>query len=321
MGDMPQCPPCSTNMAIGGVDLVIHGDSTEPRADDDAYRPFLRQSEGNDYGRSVMHVTVSTETAPPRALPVVFESGGAWTMQAEDDGYRIGFHREGSSACYTVVCSDADTTRVRVYVYQDKAAQPSPVGPKPGFGLSRFGYPVDQLLLMNHLAKLGGVIVHSAGVVLGGKAIVFAGASGAGKSTIARLFMEAGLGDSLLSDDRVILRTTTERGNGPEVTAWGTPWHGDARVARNATAPLAALVFLVKSDVNELKRLSASAAAKKLMPVVTCPWYDAERLPHVLGACSQVVEQTPCYDLCFREDAGAVDLVTGFAWGKEEASL
>ena len=139
---------------------------------------------------------------------------------------------------------------------------------------------------------------------------MFPGRSEAGKSTISRLFMAAGLGDSLLSDDRVILRAAEDE----PVTAWGTPWPGDARVARNAMAPLAGLLFLVQSDVNEMRPLSASMAARRLMPVVTCPWYDADRLPGVLDTCSRIVGRTPCFDLCFRPDSGVVDLLTGREW-------
>jgi hypothetical protein len=258
--------------------------------------------------------------APANASPIVFDSGGVWTMQAEDAGYRLGFHREGTHSCHTIACADADTTQVRVYVDQDEALVRIQEASPPGRRLSPVRYPLDQLLLMNHLAKLGGIIIHGAGVVLGGKSIVLAGASGAGKSTVSRLFIDAGLGGSLLSDDRVVIRTTGARDALPEVTAWGTPWPGDARVAQNATAPLVALLFLVKSEFNELKPLPAKVAAKRLMPVVTCPWYDPKRLPHVLDACSQVVERTPCYEFCFRPDAGAVELAAGIALADNEES-
>jgi hypothetical protein len=315
MGNMPQRSPCSVKLAIGGVDLIVHGDSMGHVSEEDPYESFLRPCEEQTASSSAIDIAVLAEPAPRNVSPSIFEAGGAWTMQPEQEGYRLSFQREGGHAAHTVVCSDADTTRVRAYVDQDHALDSPALEPDRTIGWIRVGYPVDQLLLMNHLAKLGGIIVHSAGAVLGGEAVVFAGTSGAGKSTISRLFMAAGLGGSLLSDDRVIIRTSVGQDTGHGTTAWGTPWPGDAGVARNAAAPLAAVLFLVKSDITELRALSVDTAAKRLMPVVTCPWYDTTRLPHVLDACSRVVERTPCYDLLFRPDAEVVELVTGFDWG------
>jgi hypothetical protein len=307
-------------LTIAGVDLLVQCDPTSPSSHEAAYESFLLP-QGRPYdGHSVIDISVMAGPAPANVSPIVFDSGGVWTMQVEGAGYRLGFHREGSHACHTIACADADTTRVRVYVDQDEALVRIQAASPSGRRLSPVRYPLDQLLLMNHLAKLGGIIIHGAGAVLGGKAIVLAGASGAGKSTISRLFMDAGLGDSILSDDRVVIRTTGGQDALPEVTAWGTPWPGDARVARNAMAPLSALLFLVKSEVNELRALPANVAAKRLMPVVTCPWYDPKRLPHVLDACSRVVERTRCYEFCFRPDAGAVELAAGTALADNEAS-
>ena len=158
------------------------------------------------------------------------------------------------------------------------------------------------------------------------RAVVCPGVSGAGKSTLSQLFMDAGLDDSLLSDDRVILRrsslehqVTGEGARGQEVErevmgAWGTPWPGDAGVARNASAPLDAVLFLVKASTNELRPLSPRIAARRLMPVVTCPWYDRERFPDVLATCSSVVENTPCFEFLFRADAGVVEFLADKPW-------
>jgi hypothetical protein len=147
---------------------------------------------------------------------------------------------------------------------------------------------------------------------------VYLGASGAGKSTLSRLFVGAGLGESLLSDDRVILRANAPAAGAPECEVWGTPWPGDAEIAANARAPLGALFFLVKSNVNEVVPLATAAGIKRLMPVASCPWYDQERLPGVLDTCAKVVETYPCYELRFRPDADIVSLLTAGKWSRAE---
>ena len=66
-------------------------------------------------------------------------------------------------------------------------------------------YPLDQLLLMYYLSKRKGLLVHAAGMVLGGRVYLFAGVSGAGKSTISELLVRARIG-KVLSDERMIVR-------------------------------------------------------------------------------------------------------------------
>ncbi|MBN1260708.1 MAG: hypothetical protein JXB35_08510, partial [Anaerolineae bacterium] len=82
-------------------------------------------------------------------------------------------------------------------------------------------YPLDEILVVNLLAKGRGVLLHSCAVDDDGHGTLFLGESGAGKSTTARLWSEAGV--RVLNDDRVIVRQS-----GGRFWAYGTPWHGDA---------------------------------------------------------------------------------------------
>ena len=61
-------------------------------------------------------------------------------MQPEGAGYRISFHRLGSGLSHTIACSDAPTTRVRVYASQDRTV-PKRV---PRRFLNPVRYPLDQ---------------------------------------------------------------------------------------------------------------------------------------------------------------------------------
>jgi hypothetical protein len=298
-------------LAVADVDLLIDSDLTLLDYAGSPYPPFLARRAEQAACSSTIDVSVLVGPSPPNDSPVFFDSASSWNMQPEGSGYRLSFHIGDGGPVHTVACSDEQTTRVQVYMEQGMAPSDLP----PGQYLNPLRYPLDQLLLMNHLATRGGVIVHAAGAVLEGRALVFPGVSGAGKSTISRVFMEAGLGDSLLSDDRVIIRSLSDGGREPEqLTVWGTPWPGDARVARNACAPLAAMLFLVKSEENELLPLSSNAALRRLMPMVTCPWYDAQRFPGALETCGWIAQGVPCYDLRFRPDTGLVPLLTDRSW-------
>jgi hypothetical protein len=169
---------------------------------------------------------------------------------------------------------------------------------------------LDQLLAMYVLATQGGVLIHSTGVIVGDRAYVLAGRSGAGKSTIARLFRARGESPDrvLLSDDRMVVRT-----GGGGLRAYGTPWAGDAEIALNRSAPLAAILFLHHGPSDEIRRITAQAAAEQLLPMVSFAWHDPMRVEAVMATCDELASGVPAYELHFRPEDSAVEAVLSFA--------
>jgi len=209
-------------------------------------------------------------------------------------------------------------------VYRGSAADPSPLwlahmdmlnrhvdvycssrfinGQKPGRQviISPCSYPLDQILLMYFLGS-NGFLIHAAGVIHQGKGYVFAGPSGAGKSTIA-LLLKKSEDFTLLSDDRIVI---SKSGDGFSIS--GTPWPGEAGIASNFRAPLHKIFFLEKGDRNEINAAGAHESLKKIMPVVSLPWYDEKMVSGYLDACGAVLEQTRAYILSFTPDPGSVE--------------
>lgn len=165
-------------------------------------------------------------------------------------------------------------------------------------------YPLDQLLLMYLLTGRGLGIVHSAGLLLGGKCIVAAGRSGAGKSTLARCWAAHYGADALLSDDRVIIGCGEGGASTPKAS--GTPWPGELGAARNAEASLGALVFLSKAKENQLLPITPREALERLLPLTSIPWFDAEYMPIALANLERCVDRMPSYEFRFTPDEGAV---------------
>jgi hypothetical protein len=310
-------------LSLGGVLVQPSSSLGLDDNQDPCYAPFISSA---PYSETRLVNLVANVVRGIPAAPLckpLFECEGAWSAYPDGMGYRIVSWSEDAGTPRLVAHSNADTTQVTIHVGESWARafaeSEGDIWRRVG---NPFRYPLDQLLLMYHLAGRGGVIVHSAGLELAGKALVFPGVSTAGKSTLARVLVEAGLKDSLLSDDRIIVRTMGGESSacGPDdgaargLLAWGTPWPGDAKIARNACAPLAALLFLVKDERTFLVPLSPGEAMRRLMPVVSCPWYDSERLPGVLDTCARLAEGVPCFDLHFRPDAEVAALLTGHEW-------
>jgi len=163
---------------------------------------------------------------------------------------------------------------------------------------------------MYRLAERQGVMMHAAAAVMDGRGVVLAGVSGAGKSTITRLLMAADKNVVLLSDDRVVLRKS-----GGRWFMFGTPWPGEARVARNIGTPLGALLFLEKDQENRVETCSPGDLVHRFMPVVHVPWYDGDVVGSVLGGAHDLLVSVAAGVLRFRRDACPIKEIRDFVRG------
>jgi hypothetical protein len=165
-----------------------------------------------------------------------------------------------------------------------------------------FHAPYDRVLISGRLAHLGGAVLHACSVADSGKALLFAGASGTGKTTMARLWHHAGA--TLMNDERTIVLTR----NGKPV-AGSTPWHGEDNRVSPLTAPPGAILFIGHSDRNRLTPLSPPEIVARLMTLSIIPLFLKDAIPRLLNLWSDVAEQIPCYDFGFIPDPSAVALV------------
>jgi len=227
----------------------------------------------------------------------LFDSGGPWQLYAEGESYR--FHVTSpvfGSLPYKMASFHQEFTSGQVTLHRPYFPTRRPVYP--------LEYPLDELLMINVLARGRGVELHACGVVdAEGRGHLFLGQSGAGKSTMARLWQKTGKAQ-ILSDDRIILR---ERGN--RLWMYGTPWHGEAELACPARAPLTELVFLRQGRSNERVPLGGAEAAARLFACSFPPFYSREGLEFTLRFLEQAVTSVPCYEFRFVPDERVVDFL------------
>jgi hypothetical protein len=166
-------------------------------------------------------------------------------------------------------------------------------------------YSIDAALRIIHsliLARQGGLLVHAASAVRNGKAFLFAGISGAGKTTISRL---APADAMLLTDEISYLRR-----NGHGYIAYGTPFAGElARVGENVQAPLAALYLLRKGPENSIEPVKSSEATRVLLENVLFFANDPELVGLVFESACEFVRHVPVYRLTFFPDEHVWELI------------
>ncbi len=169
-----------------------------------------------------------------------------------------------------------------------------------------FPYAIDAVLRILHslvLAESGeGFLLHSASAIRNGRAFLFSGVSGAGKTTISRL---APADATLLSDEISYVRRLGER-----YYAFGTPFAGDLGVAgENVMAPLHTIYFLSKGDRNRISPVSPAAAVSTLLRNVLFFADDECLVGRVFQTACKFVSRVPVFELTFRPDVEVWNLI------------
>lgn len=231
--------------------------------------------------------------------PPVFDTGGVWKVYCQNGAYLFTFSSPAlgplpyKTAHFNADFSCGKVCLHRPYFPTDRQAEP-------------LEWPLDELLI-SHLLGLGkGVELHAAGLVdAQGRGHLFVGHSGAGKSTMTRLW-EYRPGVVILSDDRIILR----RKEGA-FRMYGTPWHGDARHASPGSAPVSAIYLLEHGDATRMTPLSATQAVARLFTMSLAAFYSRDAVAFTLGFINRLVEAIPCFELAFVPDRRVVELVRG----------
>ena len=147
------------------------------------------------------------------------------------------------------------------------------------------------------LARDGAVILHASAVAHAGRALVFTGVSGAGKSTISAMLAEAYPTCTKIADELLVLRPTAT-GVALEVP----PDLGPAGVAPGAAAPLAAIHFLIQAPFDRRTPVPPGAALRELLRHVLVYVAEPTTAERVLAVVAAITAVTPCFHLHFRKD-------------------
>jgi hypothetical protein len=154
-----------------------------------------------------------------------------------------------------------------------------------------------RVLVAYRLLAVGGVLLHSAAVLDRGRAFVFCGRSGAGKTTLCALAHAQGL--EVLSDEL----NAVYHGN-PEALVESVPFAGDfgQRCAPRAVHPLGGLYRLEQAAEDRRSPLGKSLAVATLAACAPFVNGDPHRSPQLLACLERLTRACPPETLCFRRD-------------------
>lgn len=155
------------------------------------------------------------------------------------------------------------------------------------------------------------LMVHASVVLHRGRAYLFLGRSGTGKSTHTNLWLQHIPDSELLNDDNPLLRFDPLT---RQVTVYGSPWSGKTPCYRNVQAPVGAIVRLKQAPQNSIERLTGVKAFATLLPSCSCLKQDEGIYNGIVATAYDVIAQIPVFqlqclpnkeaaELCHRETA------------------
>ena len=154
------------------------------------------------------------------------------------------------------------------------------------------------------LLRFQGLMLHSSAVELGGRAYLFSGPCGMGKSTHTRLWQQTfGSAAQVFNDDKPALRRLDGKWY-----AYGTPWCGKDGINQNKKVPLAGICFLKQAPENKIRQLSPMEASQRIISQTLRNFNFAQSLDLMLGHVEKLAFEIPVFELENRPEPEAARL-------------
>ncbi|ACY13084.1 hypothetical protein [Haliangium ochraceum] len=142
-------------------------------------------------------------------------------------------------------------------------------------------------------------------------ALLFAGKSGAGKSTIAAVLDRVD-GFTRLADELLIVAPAPAPAPAPAAAGWELhvpPFLGGVELPVGARVPLVGAHVLAQAPAHERTRLRPAEAVRALLPHVLVYVAEPETAAHVLAAAADLVAAVPGYHLAFAPEPSVAEVL------------
>ena len=224
---------------------------------------------------------VGTFPCPSATFEVYRQSNGAYQVLILNDNAPAAF-----------IESDAEYKNFTVATRGDESLQL--------FGLSNAAMLIFTMSTAGHDTLL----MHSSTVENGGKAYMFLGKSGQGKSTHSDLWVEHIAGSTLINDDNPIIRIAPDG----TPTVYGSPWSGKRPIYKNVHYPIGGFAAIEQEKENNIRRESIPTAFGILLSSTSTMKFDKDIHLKVCNTVSKVLSKIPVYTLGCRPDAEAAQI-------------
>jgi len=272
------------SIRIGDITILLSGDLDENLLIDPPYLPFLCDQAPD------INLTIREGPLKNVSRDRIFDCPPIWAL-----------YRNGDKCILEIFPGMPDGDGALVFDPGFKEVELY-MGNLPGGPLRS---PAFELLMVNYLAQGRGMILHACGVIRDGKGLLFVGESGAGKTTMARLWAQE-QGAEVLSDDRTIIRIEEN-----EFRMYGTPWHGEGKFGSPGSAEVEKMFFIAHGNENAVRETRSIDAASRLLTCSFPPYWDAEGMAFTLEFIGELTARVSCQELSFKPDRAVVEMLKG----------
>ena len=282
------------NYLIAGHKVTVDSYDTLPDGVDPmpSFKPFLSTCEGN----AVMHATIDRTYCPNadnlEKTSSFLSNGNDYKMYRRSDGSIMFAIRNCNHSPLAIIDMEPRLTKSHIAVVP--------------YGSADYIRTLSSALLIAYTfatSHLNTLTIHSSTVVYNGKAYMFLGDSGTGKSTHSQSWLRNFSGCELLNDDNPIVRL-----HEGSATVYGSPWSGKTPCYKQKNAPIGAMVKLVQAKHNSISRLGSIDAFTHLLSSVSTLICDNQTYESTLDSTIRLTETVPVYELENLPDDAAAQL-------------
>ncbi|MFI3282552.1 MAG: hypothetical protein SNG10_03375 [Rikenellaceae bacterium] len=248
-----------------------------------AYRPFEC-----DHSDEVLYRVELVDSISCEVTKVLLED----VELSEEGMVRVNIYETTEGLLYKIIMPYRGVVDAQLHIVGDKANISINGDSDYLSALSAFNNAMI-LSYMTYTLPCDTLLLHASAVIKDGRAHLFIGKSGTGKSTHSILWQDALLGVELLNDDHPVVRRHEGRG----VIAYGSPWSGKTHCYRNISAPLRSIVRIKRAEHNKLSRLTPIRSYASLMTSCSGVLWSRELIAAKVASLSSIVELVRCYEM------------------------
>jgi len=276
----------SNKFTIGDITISVEGDfQLNAPGIPFTYRPFIEN------GKTDITLRLHEKILVPTVGEKIFDSPPIWSLYRHNGTsiLRI-FEKMPGYGRTLVLPQDIENTDL----YFD-----DPTGNycDPFYG------PTMELLMVNYLAQGRGVIIHGCGIKQDDRGVLFVGESGAGKTTMAKIWSQES-DVEVLSDDRTLVRKKDDH-----FVMYGTPWHGEGKFGSPGSVKLDQIFFIKHSKENSILKSNNARSVTQFLKCSFPPLWDVQGMEYSMDVFSDLAAAVTCRMLSFKPDSSIIEFV------------
>lgn len=256
-----------------------------------SYSPFEKRSDCN-----ALFVLTVTDSIPYREAEVIL-----WDSNIKEEEAKLDVYRTSYGYLFEMRTPFANNLNCRLHISDDFHIGEVSLS---GIDLQRL-YGLNSAVMLCYMlatASLDTLLMHASTVVNEGKAYLFLGRSGTGKSTHSRLWLQYIAGTKLLNDDHPIIRIDLQG----DAIAYGSPWSGKTVCYHNESAPIEAIVRIAQAPENCIRALSPVESYASLLTSSAGVLWEKELADSKDRTLQKIISRIPCLRLkCLPDEAAA----------------